>query len=283
MAWTRIDDNFLMNPKVQTAGPLGMALYLAGLIYANTNLTDGFIVERMLPVLCGMAYQTPNKGTAQVLVKLNLWEKVNGGYQIHDFLVFNKSREQIRLLNKQRAENGAKNNPAGEQIDTGTGTGPGTGTGTGPGTRAGTGTGTGTGDKSVPINPNTLIPLKELTTTERAKNVFAVYEDIFGGLNEHAADLVKAAVAETSDEWVIEAMREAVRQSVKKWSYVEKVLQGWKKNGFKVDTRPKASEKPRNGGGANKSNRRTPDLTGYEISRANEEVFVEDGYEPKSV
>ncbi len=109
MAWTRIDDKFLMNPKIQTAGPLGMALYLAGLIYANANLTDGFIVESMLPVLCGMAYQTPSKGMAQVLVNLNLWEKVEGGYQIHDFLEFNKSRDQIKTLNKQRAENGAKN------------------------------------------------------------------------------------------------------------------------------------------------------------------------------
>ena len=101
MAWTRIDDKFLMNPKVQSAGAYGMALYLAGLIYANTNLTDGFIVESMLPVLCGMAYQTPSKGMAQVLVNLNLWEKVEGGYQIHDFLEFNKSREQIKILNKQ--------------------------------------------------------------------------------------------------------------------------------------------------------------------------------------
>ena len=256
MAWTRIDDKFLMNPKVQTAGPLGMALYLAGLIYANANLTDGFIVESMLPVLCGMAYQTPSKGMAQVLVNLNLWEKVEGGYQIHDFLEFNKSREQIKTLNKQRAENGAKNAPYYKQNNTCTGTG----------------SGTEAGSKSVPINPNTLIPLKELTTTERAKNVFAVYEDIFGGLNEHAADLIKAAVAETSDEWVMEAMREAVRQSVKKWSYVEKVLQGWKKNGFKVDARPKSNN-------GHNSRRGKPDMGGYEISRASEIVIDDDGLE----
>ena len=260
MAWTRIDDKFLMNPKIQTAGPLGMALYLAGLIYANANLTDGFIVESMLPVLCGMAYQTPSKGMAQVLVNLNLWEKVEGGYQIHDFLEFNKSREQIKTLNKQRAENGAKNAPSYKQNNTGSGIGP------------GIGSGTEAGSKSVPINPNTLIPLKELTTTERAKNVFAVYEDIFGGLNEHAADLIKAAVAETSDEWVIEAMREAVRQSVKKWSYVEKVLQGWKKNGFKVDARPKSNN-------GHNSRRGKPDMGGYEISRASEIVIEDDGSE----
>ena len=159
-------------------------------------------------------------------------------------------------MNKQRAENGAKNAPSYKQNNTGSGIGP----------------GTETGSKSVPINPNTLIPLKELTTTERAKNVFAVYEDIFGGLNEHAADLIKAAVAETSDEWVIEAMREAVRQSVKKWSYVEKVLQGWKKNGFKVDARPKSNN-------GHNSRRGKPDMGGYEISRASEIVIEDDGSE----
>jgi len=142
MAWTRIDDKFLMNPKVQSAGAYGMALYLSGLIYCNTNLTDGFIPDVMLPVLCGLAFQTPSKKVADTLVALNLWERVDAGYQVHDFLSFNRSKEAIDLLNKQRAVNGAKHNPQVKQTDTGTGTG----------------TGTGSGSNSVPINPNTLNP-----------------------------------------------------------------------------------------------------------------------------
>ncbi len=142
MAWTRIDDKFLMNPKVQSAGAYGMALYLSGLIYCNTNLTDGFIPDVMLPVLCGLAFQTPSKKVADTLVALNLWERVDAGYQVHDFLSFNRSKEAIDLLNKQRAVNGAKHNPQVKQTDTGTGTG----------------TGTGSGSNSVPIIPNTLIP-----------------------------------------------------------------------------------------------------------------------------
>ena len=142
MAWTRIDDKFLMNPKVQSAGAYGMALYLSGLIYCNTNLTDGFIPDVMLPVLCGLAFQTPSKKVADTLVALNLWERVDAGYQVHDFLSFNRSKEAIDLLNKQRAVNGAKHNPQVKQTDTGTGTG----------------IGTGSGSNSVPINPNTLNP-----------------------------------------------------------------------------------------------------------------------------
>jgi len=231
MAWTRIDDKFLMNPKVQTAGPLGMALYLAGLIYANTNLTDGFIVESMLPVLCGMAYQTPNKGWAQVLVKLNLWEKVEGGYQIHDFLEFNKSREQIKILNKQRAENGAKNIPAGKQNNTGPGTGPGTG--------SGTGSGTGTGDKPVPIIPNTLIPNtlnpeKIITTTGGAENFSAIvsaYESEIGAITASIADELKLAVSEYPDGWIMDALKEAALQNKRNWSYARAILKRWKAEG----------------------------------------------------
>ena len=79
MAWTRIDDKFLLNPKIQTVGVHGMALYLSGLIYCNSNLTDGFILEGVLPMLCGMAYQTPAKKTADLLVEVNLWEKLKVG------------------------------------------------------------------------------------------------------------------------------------------------------------------------------------------------------------
>lgn len=158
MAWTRIDDKFLMNPKVQSAGAYGMALYLSGLIYCNTNLTDGFIPDVMLPVLCGLAFQTPSKKVADMLVSLNLWERVSDGYQVHDFLSFNKSKQDIELLNKQRAVNGAKNRQEVKQTGTG----------------AGTGTGTGAGGNSVPIipntlNPNTLIPEKINTSSSRGE------------------------------------------------------------------------------------------------------------------
>jgi len=138
MAWTRIDDKFLMNPKIQSAGPYGMALYLSGLIYCNTNVTDGFIPDVMLPVLCGMAYQTASKRVADALVKLNLWERVEGGYQIHDFLSFNKSRDEIESLNKQRANNGAKGGRQANQVAKQTGS--------------------DLVSKPVPINPNTLNP-----------------------------------------------------------------------------------------------------------------------------
>lgn len=118
MAWTRIDDKFLMNPKVQSAGVHGMALYLAGLIYCNSNLTDGFIPQSILPILYGMAFQTKKDKMEDRLVDLNLWELVEGGYQIHDFLKFNKSKHEIEILNRRRAINGAKGGRPANQRET---------------------------------------------------------------------------------------------------------------------------------------------------------------------
>ena len=43
MAWVKIDDHFDEHPKIAQAGPLAVAVWLAGLAYCNRNLTDGFI------------------------------------------------------------------------------------------------------------------------------------------------------------------------------------------------------------------------------------------------
>ena len=270
MAWTRIDDKFLMNPKVQSAGAYGMALYLSGLIYCNTNLTDGFISDVMLPVLCGLAYQTPNRRIAEKLVALNLWERVPGGYQIHDFLMFNKSKHDIELLNKQRAVNGAKNKQKVQQTNTRTGAE--------TGAEIGTGTGAETGSNSVPIIPNTLIPntlipnkeLKDSTTTVRARaenseigKIAKTYESEIGMLTGAVREALIAALEDYPTEWISEAMREAARMNKRSWKYAEGILKRWKVDGFKVDTRKQAAS----------TARQKPDMGNYKVSTKSEVVI----------
>jgi len=230
MAWTRIDDKFLMNPKIQSAGAYGMALYLSGLIYSNTNLTDGYIPDVMLPALCGLAYQTPGKRVTNLLVDLNLWERVPGGYQIHDFLTFNKSKQEIDLLNKQRAENGAKGGRPAKQTETDLLT--------------------GLLSKQPPINPNTLIPLshkelKDTTTTilsahdELVDSVVKTYEQEIGKLTPTITADILAVIEDYPLEWFAEAFREAARNNKPNWRYAEGILKRWKVDGYKVDTRAK--------------------------------------------
>ena len=237
MAWTRIDDKFLMNPKIQSAGAYGMALYLSGLIYSNTNLTDGYIPDVMLPVLCGLAYQTPSKKVAGLLVDLNLWERVSGGYQIHDFLTFNKSKQEIDLLNKQRAENGAKGGRPTKQTITGLVTEP----------------LTGLPSKQPPINPNTLIPLypndlKDSTTTTLSAHenlIDSIYQayrrEIGKEMTDAVTDDILAVIDDYPPEWFAEAFKEAARNNKQSWSYARAILERWKVDGYKVDTRARKS------------------------------------------
>lgn len=93
MAWARIDDQFPDHPKVVQAGPLGLAMAVAGICYASQYLTDGFIprakVRRLIDVDNALEI-------ADTLVKVGLWEEIADGYQIHDYLEYNPSAEDVR-------------------------------------------------------------------------------------------------------------------------------------------------------------------------------------------
>ncbi|MFA5445924.1 MAG: DnaD domain protein [Bacteroidales bacterium] len=241
MAWTRIDDKFLNNIKIQKAGALGMALYLAGLIHCNTNLTDGFIDEDVLPSLYGMTFQSKRNRSAEKLVELKLWHKVQGGYEVNDFLDFNRSKEQIEVIKSKRAESGSKGGSnrtpnieaKAEQTD-----------------KQIAKQIAKQNDKQLlsinTLSPNTLIPneLKQPQQQLNARNAFSAYQNGIGLLNGHIAELLKQAVDEFSDEWVTAAIEEAVEQNKRNWRYIEAILKRWQIDGFKVDTRVK---KPNNG------------------------------------
>lgn len=113
MAWVRLDDSFAEHPKVARAGPLGMAMQIAALCYANRNLTDGFVPRAVAPLLLnfdGLYIAFPEAGSpeggeeslavswqavAESLVRAGLWEEEKGGYRIHDYLKYQPSRESV--------------------------------------------------------------------------------------------------------------------------------------------------------------------------------------------
>ena len=121
MTWVRIDDSFSEHTKVASAGPLALALQVAALCYCNRQLTDGFVprakARTLLDWECvdadGQAFTIALSSgtdadhpfgvgldvTAQLvidkLVAVGMWEKVPGGYSVHDYLHYNPSREQV--------------------------------------------------------------------------------------------------------------------------------------------------------------------------------------------
>lgn len=92
MAWVRLDDGYPEHPKVDRVGPLAAWLNVCAWAYCARNLTDGFVPEGRVDRL---AKVTNAKKLAASLVDAKLWERVDGGYLVHDFLAYNPSRETV--------------------------------------------------------------------------------------------------------------------------------------------------------------------------------------------
>lgn len=114
MAWVKIDDQFPEHPKVAQAGPLAMAMQVAGLCYCNRKLTDGFIprsiARRLLDwqidgpdgkvytvsVTSGMTGDdVTSEWVIGLLVDAGIWHEVDGGYQIHDYHDYQPSKSDV--------------------------------------------------------------------------------------------------------------------------------------------------------------------------------------------
>lgn len=100
MTWARLDDQFTDHPKVVEAGPMAGWLYVCGLTYANRYLTDGFIPGAQVKRLADL----PNcDELADRLVSVGLWDAVDGGYRIHDFLDYNRSAADVKAERDEAA------------------------------------------------------------------------------------------------------------------------------------------------------------------------------------
>lgn len=102
VGWVRVETKFISHPKVLDIGPLGEALWLRGLCYAGEQLTDGFIPNSFIKRMGDM------KATAVAarLVAAGLWEEVQDGYRIHDYLDWQRSRDEANEISSKRAESG---------------------------------------------------------------------------------------------------------------------------------------------------------------------------------
>lgn len=99
MAWVRLDESFPEHPKVIEAGPIAAWLHVRAIAYCNRQLTDGFLLHAVVKSMNGTA-------SAKVLVKVGLWKPVRGGYEIHDYLEYQPSRQDVLDRRRRRAEAG---------------------------------------------------------------------------------------------------------------------------------------------------------------------------------
>lgn len=110
MAWLRIDDTVPTHRKHLKAGPAAAWLWVCGIAYCQRHLTDGFIPEEALALL-GVA--KGSDALASKLVEVGLFCRVDGGYQVHDYLDLNASRDEAVATKQKRHEDKAKAGRAG--------------------------------------------------------------------------------------------------------------------------------------------------------------------------
>lgn len=103
--WAKVDDAFPDHPKVVAAGPLAGWLFVTGLCYCGKYLTDGFIPAAQVKRLADV--DDPD-GLAQRLVEVGLWEPVDGGFRVHDYLDWNPSAAKVKVEREANARRQAE-------------------------------------------------------------------------------------------------------------------------------------------------------------------------------
>ena len=88
MGWVKLDDGFPHHPKVIGLSDAAVRAYIESLCYAAQYLTDGLVPN---PIAA-------NGNLRDELVAAGLWERLENSVRVHDYLVYNPSRDETIAL-----------------------------------------------------------------------------------------------------------------------------------------------------------------------------------------
>lgn len=104
MPWANFDDKFPRHPKVRPLSDGAFRLHTSGICFASEWLTDGRIeadhVRELMP-----RYKPSYLAE---LVNRGIWTDHGEHYLIHDYLEWNRSREQITAERERKRKGGKK-------------------------------------------------------------------------------------------------------------------------------------------------------------------------------
>ncbi|MFD3520473.1 hypothetical protein [Streptomyces sp. NPDC058653] len=100
MPWVRLDDRFPSHRKVALLSDRAFRLHVSAICWCAENLTDGHVSDRELTLV---AHVRGVKATAKQLEDAGLWDRVDGGWVVHDYLDYNPSRDQVLAERKKNA------------------------------------------------------------------------------------------------------------------------------------------------------------------------------------
>jgi hypothetical protein len=101
MSWVKLDDGFAEHPKIAKVGPIGAWLQIQALCYCNPNLTDGFVPMAVAYTFVPRTRSYPAKQCVTLIVDAGLWERVPGGYRIHDYERYQPSKAEVLRTRQQ--------------------------------------------------------------------------------------------------------------------------------------------------------------------------------------
>lgn len=108
MAFGRLHDEAAGDAKLLALSDSAFRMWACGLIYCQKNLTDGFIADHAIETF-GVRAKDKQKVAdelckPQITGKAAVWRRVDGGYQVHDYLDWNDSRDTILRKRKDSRE-----------------------------------------------------------------------------------------------------------------------------------------------------------------------------------
>jgi len=98
--WFRLDDAGWCHPKVIAAGNRAFGAWCRAGQWSSSQLADGFVATSVARLI------EPATAVWGALVEAGLLVRCEGGYRIHDFLVYNPSKSQVEAKRAAQREGG---------------------------------------------------------------------------------------------------------------------------------------------------------------------------------
>lgn len=116
MGWAKLDDGWAFHPKLRQAGLEASGLDARAVSYCARYETDGHVPAHAVADLAGS--EAKGRKLAKVLVEVGRWHRDDkeGGYRVHDYLVYNPSKAE---LERRREAERAKKSKARTKADRG--------------------------------------------------------------------------------------------------------------------------------------------------------------------
>jgi len=115
MAWSRLEDMFDENPKVASLSDRGFRLWVYSITYSTRRRTAGFLGPADVRILRSKVERSGSE-TVSELVRKGFWERIEGGYTIHDYGKYHP-KDSTSYIRQQRYRDRHPNRDAGRDSD----------------------------------------------------------------------------------------------------------------------------------------------------------------------